>query len=37
MKIVANNLEVNKCKEVMNQLMICIKDKSISIEKRNQY
>jgi len=37
MKIVANNLEVNKCKEVMNQLMICIKDKSISIQKRNEY
>ena len=34
MKIVANNLEVNKCKEVMNQLMICIKDKINKYSKK---
>ena len=37
MKIVANNIEKNKCKEVMNALLVCVKDKSISIAQRNEY
>ena len=37
MTIVSNNIEVNKCKLIMNNLMVCVKDKSISAEKRNQY
>ena len=37
MKVVANNIDKNKCKEVMNALLVCVKDKSISVEKRNEY
>jgi len=37
MKVVSNNIEVNKCKEIMKSLMICIKDTKISISKRNEY
>lgn len=37
MTIASNNIEINKCKLVMNDLMVCVKDKSISAEKRNEY
>jgi hypothetical protein len=37
MKVVVNNLEINKCKEVMNHLLDCVKDKNIDIKKRNEY
>lgn len=37
MKVVANNIELNKCKEVMKSLMILIKDSKTSIEDKKQY
>ena len=37
MKVVSNNIELNKCKEVMKNLLICVKDKSNTIQERNQY
>jgi hypothetical protein len=37
MKIAANNLELNKCKEVMNALMVLIKDSKTSREDKKQY
>jgi hypothetical protein len=37
MTLVSNNIEINKCKLVMNTLITCVQDKSLSIEKRNQY
>lgn len=37
MTLVSNNIEINKCKLVMNNLMTCVQDKSLSIEKKNKY
>jgi len=37
MKVVANNIELNKCKEVMKSLMILIKDSRTSAEDKKQY
>jgi len=37
MKVVINNIELNKCKEVMKSLMILIKDSKTSIEDKKQY
>ncbi len=37
MEVVANNIEKNKCKQTMDALMNCIKDKSISVKERNLY
>lgn len=37
MKVVSNNIELNKCKEVMKSLMILIKDSKTSIEDKKQY
>lgn len=37
MKTASNNIEINNCKLVMDNLMICVNDKSIAIQERNQY
>lgn len=37
MKVVANNIDVNKCKSVMDALMNLIKDKSTSAIDKKQY
>ena len=37
MKVVANNIEVNKCKEVMKCLMDLIKDPKTSAEDKKDY
>lgn len=37
MKVVLNNTEINKCKEVMKSLMLCIQDKNTSKEYRTFY
>ena len=37
MKVVANNIEVNKCKEVMKALMVLIKDKNTSAADKKAY
>ena len=37
MQVVVNNTETKTTKEMMNLLMDCIKDKSISNEDRNFY
>ena len=31
------NTELQNAKTIMNALMVCVKDKSLSIEQRNQY
>ena len=37
MKLVSNNLDLNKCKEVMKSLMVLIKDSKTSKEEQKQY
>lgn len=37
MKVVANNKVKIKCKETMDLLLNCIKDKSITAQERKQY
>lgn len=37
MKVVANNIELNKCKEVMKSLMNLIKDNNTSKEDKKYY
>jgi len=37
MKVVANNIELNKCKEVMKSLMLLIKDSKTNTEDKKQY
>ena len=37
MKVVSNNIDLNKCKEVMKALMICIKDTKTSKEDKAFY
>ena len=37
MKVVANNIELNKCKEVMKCLMNVIKDSKTSAEDKKKY
>jgi hypothetical protein len=37
MKIVVNNTAKNKCKETMDLLLQCVKDKTISAQERKQY
>ncbi len=37
MKVVSNNTEINKCKEVMGSLMLCIQDKNTSKEDSTFY
>jgi len=37
MKVAANNIELNKCKEVMKSLMVLIKDSKTNIEDKKQY
>ena len=31
------NTELQNAKTIMNALMICVKDKSLSLQERNQY
>lgn len=31
------NTELQNAKTIMNALMVCVKDKSISLQERNQY
>ena len=37
MKVVANNIEVNKCKKVMECLMVLIKDPKTTAENKKEY
>lgn len=37
MKVVSNNIEVNKCKSVMTALMNLIKDKKTSTTEKKKY
>lgn len=37
MKVVANNIDLNKCKEVMKNLMNVIKDSKTSAEDKKKY
>lgn len=37
MKVVANNINKNETKEIMNALLACVKDKNISASDRKHY
>lgn len=37
MKIIANNTDLLNTKEVMNHLLNCVKDKTLSTKERNDY
>lgn len=37
MKVVINNTDLFKTKEVMSNLLNCVKDKSLPISERNYY
>lgn len=37
MKVIANNIEKQNAKLIMEKLMNCVKDKSIDAKTRNEY
>jgi hypothetical protein len=37
MKVIVNNIEINKVKQTMDLLMNCIKDKNIDMKTKKEY